>query len=247
MDLCSHALTDYANKRGTRRTSTSSPSTIRRTGSTLLPPSVVGGDSHADNILPRRPQFVKQKSDRGKARCHEYSCQVISFTVITLHFTVSCIFRTGHRSPRYIGVNQQTKTNLDNLEENIIDDCGSADGNGTLSEDCIGFARFQILKTRPPEGRTWVNGREPKPSKHPGWIQCGQNRGPPCLRKRRRQQATLGRRKTKGLLHRHRSGHERETRKTNRFFNAIYCKRRSNPLPRRREATTRGRTTKVLH
>ena len=50
--------------------------------------------------------------------------------------------------PKYIDMNRQTRTNLDNPEETSIDDCWNVDGNKTVSEDWIGFTRFHIIMTR---------------------------------------------------------------------------------------------------
>ena len=56
----------------------------------------------------------------------------------------------------------------------------------TRSEDWIGFKSFQILNICPPKGHTWVNERKTKPSKLRGWTREGQNREPPCPRKRKK-------------------------------------------------------------
>ena len=46
---------------------------------------------------------------------------------------------------KYIDVNRQTRTNLDDPEETSIDEYWNVDGNKTVSEDWLWFTRFQIV------------------------------------------------------------------------------------------------------
>ena len=54
---------------------------------------------------------------------------------------------------------RQTKTNLDTLDEIIIDVAWNIDAKRTLSENRSGFTRFRILHKRPPKGDSGVDGR----------------------------------------------------------------------------------------
>ena len=90
----------------------------------------------------RRQHRAMEKRQRKRAIVCSISS--ISFTVITLHLAVSCIFHRSHRSRRilmYVDVDRQTKKIWKKGSLTII---------GTSTE------QNSQQKKRPPKGHTWV-------------------------------------------------------------------------------------------
>ena len=60
---------------------------------------------------------------------------------------------------KHADVMRQTKTDIDSIAEHVINDVWTEDRNVNLSEACTGTTRFQILRTRRPQGHERVSGR----------------------------------------------------------------------------------------
>ena len=58
----------------------------------------------------------------------------------------------------FFDLTRQTKTDLDNSEENRIDDLRNIDRNRILSECWIGSTRFRILNHCPLQVHSWIDG-----------------------------------------------------------------------------------------
>ena len=60
---------------------------------------------------------------------------------------------------KLVDVMRQLGTNINSAAEHTIDDYWTEGIDASLSEDWIGTTRFQILRTKIPEGHKCVNGR----------------------------------------------------------------------------------------
>ena len=60
---------------------------------------------------------------------------------------------------KYVDVTRNTDTSLDAMLEKHIEDYWNVDGEKELSDAWTGFARFVLLKERPPEGYSWSGWR----------------------------------------------------------------------------------------
>ena len=60
---------------------------------------------------------------------------------------------------------RQTQTSTDKVSQRIINVLWTEAKGVTLSEEWIGTTRFEILRTRPPEGHTWVEMEDLRKSK----------------------------------------------------------------------------------
>ena len=63
---------------------------------------------------------------------------------------------------KHVNVMRQTQTSINNVSEHIINDIWTEAKGVNLSEEWTGDTRFQILRTRLPEGYKRVNGRHAK-------------------------------------------------------------------------------------
>ena len=60
---------------------------------------------------------------------------------------------------KYIDVARSSHTDLDVLQEKLIDDSWKVDANRSLSDSWKGFTKFTLLKEKPPKGRMWSGWR----------------------------------------------------------------------------------------
>ena len=67
--------------------------------------------------------------------------------------------------PKYLDVMRLTRTNLDTLAEKEIEDIWCDQGPAELSAKWTGSTTFDILRPKPPDGMTWVEGRPTKVQK----------------------------------------------------------------------------------
>ena len=56
---------------------------------------------------------------------------------------------------KYIDVSRTTRTNLDFMQERLIDDYWNIDGSRNLSDSWTGFTQFTLLEEKPPDGSLW--------------------------------------------------------------------------------------------
>ena len=63
---------------------------------------------------------------------------------------------------KYGDVMRQIQTSLNNVSQQVINDSWTDATGVNLSEEWTGTARFQIPRTRVPEGHKWVHGRPTK-------------------------------------------------------------------------------------
>ena len=57
---------------------------------------------------------------------------------------------------------RHTRTGRDKASDHTLNDCWNEDSDAAVSEECVGTTRFQHMRTKLPEGYTWVNGRPTK-------------------------------------------------------------------------------------
>ena len=60
---------------------------------------------------------------------------------------------------KYIDVTRSTHTDLDVLQEKLIDDNWNVDSGKHLSDSWRGFTKFTLLKEKPPKGYMWSGER----------------------------------------------------------------------------------------
>ena len=60
---------------------------------------------------------------------------------------------------KYSDVSRTTHTNLDVMQESLIDDCWNIDGSRDLSGSWTGFTQFTPLDEKPPDGYMWSGRR----------------------------------------------------------------------------------------
>ena len=60
---------------------------------------------------------------------------------------------------KYIDVSRTTRTNLDVMQERLIDDNWNIDGSRDLSASWTGFTQFTPLEEKPPDGYMWSGWR----------------------------------------------------------------------------------------
>ena len=60
---------------------------------------------------------------------------------------------------KYIDFSRTTHTNLDVMQERLIDDHWNIDGSRDLSDSWTGFTQFTLLEEKPPDGYMWSGER----------------------------------------------------------------------------------------
>ena len=60
---------------------------------------------------------------------------------------------------KYIDVSRTTQTNLDVMQESLIDDYWNIDGSRDLSVSWTGFTQLTLLAEKPPDGYMWSGWR----------------------------------------------------------------------------------------
>ena len=60
---------------------------------------------------------------------------------------------------KYIDVSRTTHTNLDVMQERLIDDYFDIDGSRDLSDSWTGFTQFTLLEEKPSDGSLWFGER----------------------------------------------------------------------------------------
>ena len=100
----------------------------------------------------------------GQGRYLEYNQRVHIPSSCDASGPICCVLRKSSFPTRlkHLHVVKQTKTNLDNLEENTTEDNRNVDKKETLSHIWSAYTRFRILQRRPRRGHTWVAGRSTK-------------------------------------------------------------------------------------
>ena len=75
---------------------------------------------------------------------------------------MECCVPTGeisHTPMKYVHVMSQTRTSFNCAAEHTFNDYWNAEIDASLLKESIGTERFQILRTKPPQGYKCVNGR----------------------------------------------------------------------------------------
>ena len=100
--------------------------------------------------------------DAGEAVNDFWSCQETSHTAITFNPESNFTRREKNHSPiplKHIDVSRTTRTNLDVMQESLIDEYWNVDGSRDLSDPWTGFTQFTLLEEKPPNGYMWSGER----------------------------------------------------------------------------------------